>query len=365
MSALEWFKVLNVADDPSVAEIQIIDFIGGWDDDWIARNFGYDMGVTAKAFVDQLAKLEDSVKTIRVHINSPGGDAWAGVNIANALRQQSQKGRTVECYIDGIAASAASIVAMAGSKVVMADNALMMVHNPYTFALGDANEMRKVADMLDSVRNQAVATYRWHSELEAEAIVKLLDAETWMDADAAIENGFATEKVEGLKAAASISPKAMDRLKVPPQFSERVKAFIKPDPTAPAAASALEVVRACREADCPEFAEALLESGATADQVKAKVAETKTAKAVAAARAKEIRALCDTAKQPELADGYINGAMSVADVRNHLTIVTAKVDAERVIDSSLDPAAQTRNGQRKTSSAAEIYAMRRQTAAAK
>lgn len=362
MKLREWFKVNLAAGDPSVAEIHIIDSIGSWDDDWIARNFGYDMGITAKAFVEELSKLPEGVKAIHVHINSPGGDAFAGVNIANALRQQKAKGRVVDTFVDGIAASSASIIAMAGHRVVMADNALMMVHHPWTFAIGNAAELRKSADVLDTVSSQAVSTYRWHSSLEDAELIKLMDAETWMTADEAIEHGFATEKVEGLAAAASIDPRSMAALqvKVPERFAERVKAFLKvdpPTPPAPVAAAPVEVVRACREADCLELAESLIESGATLEQVKAKVGETKTAKAAAAARAKEIRALCDKAGQAELADGYVKGAMSVEDVRAHLTIVTAKVDAERVIDPTLDvngPHGRTPN----VSTVAEIYAAR-------
>src|SRR5688500_3592917 len=96
-----WFRFQNLAANPAVAEIHILDLIGGWDEDWIARNYGYDMGVTARAFVEQLAALADTVTTIHVHINSPGGDVQGGINIANALReQQTSKGRTVETFVD-------------------------------------------------------------------------------------------------------------------------------------------------------------------------------------------------------------------------------------------------------------------------
>ncbi len=336
----QWFRFDN-ANDSSIAEIQILDFIGSWDDDWFARNFGYDMGVTARAFVEQLAALPEGVKAIHVHINSPGGDVQGGVNIANALREQQAKGRTVETFIDGIAASIASVIAMAGSKVHIADNALVMVHNPLTIAIGNAGEMRKTADLLDTVRGQILASYKWHSSLSDEALIALMDAETWMDADEAIANGFATDKVEGLKAAASIDPKALATLKVPEKFKARVDAVLRkpePEPAKPVAAAAADVLRLCREGEVLDLAERLITENATVDQVTAAVTEAKNTRAASAARSKEITALCATAKLPELAAGYISGAMAPEAVRAHLTTVTAKIDRVE-IDGSLNPSA--------------------------
>lgn len=336
----QWYRFENVASDPTVAEIHIIDFIGSWDDDWIARNYGLDMGVTARSFVDQLGKLPEAVKTVVVHINSPGGDLQAGVNIANALReQQMSKGRTIETSVDGIAASSASIIAMAGSKVRMGDNALLMIHNPWTIGIGNAAEMRKVADILDTMRGQIINTYKWHSDLEPDAIAALMDKETWMNADEAIANGFATDKIEGLSVAASIDRRALAKMTIPEQYRARVESLLKPVPAEPVPATAADILRLCREGECLDQAEALITAGATLEQVQARVTETKTTRAAATARATEIRALCAAAKTPELADGYINGQMPVEDVRTHLTTITAKLDAVE-IDHGLAPDAR-------------------------
>ena len=335
-----WFHIKNAADDPSIVEISIIDYIGSWDDDWFARNFGLDMGVTARAFVEQLAALPASVTAIHLHINSPGGDVQAGINIANALRdQQVSKGRVVETFIDGIAASIASAIAMAGSKVTIGDNALLMVHNPYVMALGDASELRKTADILDTMRAQVVATYQWHSPLDDAALVALMDAETWMDADLAIANGFATDKMEGLKAVASLDRRGMAKFTVPEKFCARVDALLAPapvDPPAPVAASARDVLRLCREGGVHDLAEGLITAGATSEAVTAAIAEAKTTRAAAAARATEITALCATAKLLELADGYIAGAMTTSAIKAHLTTLTAKLD-QIEIDGGLPP----------------------------
>lgn len=330
----QWYRMEAAESDPSVVDIHIIDFIGDWIDDY------WGFGVTAKAFVDALSKLPAPVKTVRVHINSPGGDVFAAANIANALRdQQASKGRTVETVIDGIAASAASVVAMAGSTIRIADNGMVMVHNPWTIALGNAAEMRKAADTLDTIRATIVATYRWHSKLSEDELVALMDAETWMDADEAIANGFATEKVEGLKAAASLDPRAVSRLSIPEKFRDRVQALVAeptPAPEPPTAANAAEVLRLCREGECLDLAEGLLQAGATLEQAQARIVAAQHTKAQARTRESEIRGLCATAKLPELAEGYVTGGMAAAQVRAQLTLLTAKLDKVE-IDAGLDP----------------------------
>jgi ATP-dependent protease ClpP protease subunit len=332
-----WFRVENKSDDPTVAEIHIIDIIGDWVDELINDYYGMTATVTAKAFVKQLADLPDAVKTIRVHLNTPGGDVFAALNIANALReQQTSKGRTVETIVDGLAASAGSIILMAGSKVTIADNAMVMVHNPWSVAVGNAADMRKAAATLDAVRNTIVATYRWHSTLDDAALIALLDAETWMDADEALANGFATDKIDGLKAAASIDGRIVAKLNVPERFKARVDALLKPEPQPPTAAAALDVVRACNAAGCQDEAEGLIARGATAADVTAHLATAKARKAAAATRTTEIRALCKAASLESLADGYVAGGMSASDVRAHLTTITARLDTVE-IEAGLHP----------------------------
>lgn len=326
----QWFRS-EVNGDATVAEIHIIDVIGDWVDELINEYYGVTATVTAKAFVKQLAELPQSVTTIRVHINSPGGDVFAALNIANALReQQTSKSRTVETIVDGLAASAASIIMMAGSTITVADNGMVMIHNPWTGAVGSAADMRKAAETLDAIRNTIVATYKWHSALEAEAIVALMDAETWMDADEAIANGFATAKRDGLKAAASIDGRSLATLQIPERFRARVESLMKPEPARPAAAAALDVVRACTAAGAPEEIEGLLARGATQPDMEAHLASVKAAKAATAQRATDIRAVCTASHLASLADGYIAGAMTVDAVRAHLLTITALMDKTEI-----------------------------------
>jgi ATP-dependent protease ClpP protease subunit len=324
MKNRQWYRFEASAADPSVVDLHIVDFIGDWIDDY------WGFGVTAKAFIDQLSKLPEAVKTIRVHVNSPGGDVWSAVNIANALRaQRATNRRTVEAIIDGLAASAASIIIMAGDPIRIADNGLVMIHRPVSGIYGTSEDMRQYADAIDKVRDQIVATYRWHSELSVEELVALMDATTWMTADEAIANGFATEKVEGLQAAATLSAGALAKLSVPEKYRDRVAALVKPEPTPPAppvVAKATEVLTLVESAGLSTaFARELIEAALPLEGVKAKLA-----------RAKEIKALCVTATLEGLADGYIRGSMAAADVKAHLTTITARMDKAE-IDANLPP----------------------------
>jgi ATP-dependent Clp protease protease subunit len=326
-----WFKFTMAAEDTTVAELAIFGGIGAsyWDDD----------AVSAAQFVKDLKALPANVKTIRVRVNSPGGSVFDGIAIANALRDQVRNGRAVETTVEGLAASAASVVIMAGSTIKVADNALVMVHHPYTIEVGNAAAMRKMADTLDQITESIIATYRWHSELSADAIRGLMDAETWMTADEAITYGFATEKVEGLQAAASIDPRAMAKFTVPEQFKARVDALLvqaeKPAPK-PTAAAATEVLRVCREANCLELAESLIADGAPLADVQSRVSAERSKKDQTTARSNEITAACAIAKLPQLTAGYIAGGMPVADVQTHLTTIKALVD-KADIDAGLNP----------------------------
>lgn len=336
----EWFRVENSTSDPSVVDIHIIDFIAGWDEDWIARNWGYDMGVSARAFVEQLAKLDPSVKTLNVHLNTPGGDMQAGINIANALRdQQTSKGRVVETFIDGLAASIGSVIAMAGRKIHIADNGLMLVHKPWANLVGNADELQRGIDVLNTMQGQIINTYKWHSKLDDAALNALVNGETWMNADEAIANGLATDKVEGLKAAASLDKRGLAKLTIPEKYRAQVNAFLKPEqpaPGAPEAAAASDVLRLCREGNCLDIAEALITEKATPDQVNARIASTKSTRAAAAARDTQIRALCTTSNAAPFADGLVKSGMTVDEVKAFLTTAAAWKSDATVIDASLD-----------------------------
>ena len=153
----------------------------------IAEESWFDDEVTPKLFRDELTSGEGD---ITVWINSPGGDCIAAAQIYNMLLDY--KGN-VTVKIDGIAASAASVIAMAGTKVVMSPVSMMMIHNPMTMACGDTGEMEKAIAMLGEIKNSIVNAYELKTGLSRAKISRLMDAETWMDAGKAVELRFADE----------------------------------------------------------------------------------------------------------------------------------------------------------------------------
>ena len=141
--------------------------------------------VTPKMFKEE---LQDGEGDITVWINSPGGDVFAAAQIYNML--MDYKGN-VTVKIDGLAASAASVIAMAGTEVQMSPVAMMMIHNPATIAIGDSSEMKNVIDMLDEVKESIMNAYEIKTGLSRSRISHLMDAESWFNAKKAVELGFA------------------------------------------------------------------------------------------------------------------------------------------------------------------------------
>ncbi|GAV24799.1 hypothetical protein ciss_07320 [Carboxydothermus islandicus] len=156
--------------------------------------------VTPKQFAEDLKALGD-ITDLTVRINSGGGDVFAAQAIYSILKSHPAK---VTVYVDGLAASAASVIAMSGDVVIMPKNAMMMVHNPWTIGIGNSNDFRKLADDLDKIREGMIAAYQTKTNLDREKLIELLDAETWMTADEALEYGFIDQIDEKIQVAASI-----------------------------------------------------------------------------------------------------------------------------------------------------------------
>ena len=131
-------------------------------------------------------------RNVTVHINSPGGDVLAGAEIYSALREHSMNGHgKVTVIVTAVAASAASIVAMAGDEILMHPVAYMMIHNPWTVAVGDAKEMRKAAKTLDEISRGLIKAYQIRTGKTEDELKRMLDNETWMSAATCISEGFA------------------------------------------------------------------------------------------------------------------------------------------------------------------------------
>ena len=174
-----WKKVKN---QETGAEERILELSGT-----IAEDSWFDDDVTPQIFKDE---LNSGTGDITVWINSPGGDCVAAAQIYNMLSNYKDR---VTVKIDGIAASAASVIAMAGDTVLVSPVSMLMIHNPATMAWGDHAEMQKAMDMLSEVKESIINAYVLKTGLSRPKLSHLMDAETWMDANKAVELGFADE----------------------------------------------------------------------------------------------------------------------------------------------------------------------------
>lgn len=173
----------NLSDEE--VELRIDGEIVSDDDAWFYEWFGIQVS-SPNVFRQTLS--EHKGKNITVWIDSWGGDVFAGAGIYNALKEHKGK---VTVKVDGKAVSAASVIAMAGDEVLMSPASIIMIHNPWTRAVGEAKDMRHHADVLDEVKETIVNVYQTKTGLSRNKISKLMDEETWMSARKAISDGFA------------------------------------------------------------------------------------------------------------------------------------------------------------------------------
>lgn len=189
------FEILKAAEtSEDSATIYLYDAIVDSDED--AYWYG---GVSAESVVKALHQLKAS--TIHLHVNSPGGSVFGGRAIEQAVR--SYKGEVI-AHVDGLAASAASFLIMGAKQVRIAPGAFLMIHNAWTFALGNASELRKTAELLDQIDGSLVQTYASRTGLEAEQIATMMADETWIGADDAVKMKFA-DAIDAADAEASNS----------------------------------------------------------------------------------------------------------------------------------------------------------------
>ena len=177
-----WYAIRARAEG---AEVSIYDEIGAY-------------GVSAKSFLDDISALPGEAP-LTLRLNSPGGSVFDAVAIYNALKRHAGP---VSVWIDGIAASAASYVAMAGDEVVMPENAFLMIHDPSGFVMGTADDMRAMAEALEKIKASLVAGYVAKSGGAEDDIAALMAKETWLDAAEAVELGFADRLAEPVRIAA-------------------------------------------------------------------------------------------------------------------------------------------------------------------
>ncbi len=177
---------------------------------------------SAQSFKKEMDALGE-IKTLNVYINSPGGDVFEGNAIYNMLKRKAQK-CDLNVYIDGLAASIASVIAMSGTKVIMPNNTMMMVHNAWGYIGGNAGQLREWAEALDKVSLTIKQAYlnKAGDKLDEETITQLMDGETWLTAQECLDYGLCDEIVGAKQIAAKFDKSLLKNYKnVPDVFSEK------------------------------------------------------------------------------------------------------------------------------------------------
>lgn len=215
---MTWYNIK--AKEEARAEISIFEEIGGW-------------GISAQEFARDLKAL-GNLQHIDLHIHSPGGSVFDGIAIYNLLNHHPA---TKTVYIDGLAASMASVIAMVGDTVIMPENAMMMIHKPWGIQGGDAEELRKYADLLDKLEHNLIPAYAKKTGKSHEELAEMLAQETWLNGKECVEQGFADQLTVPVKAMATIQsqrlkefsnmPNAIKEMLITPQGNTKTQ----PKPT--------------------------------------------------------------------------------------------------------------------------------------
>lgn len=315
-----------------VIEVFVYGEIGAW-------------GITANQFVQDLRAMDDGISPVIAAFNSIGGDLFDGLAMHNAL---SRLGERCTGRIDALAASAASVAVCGAHRVVIASNAMLMIHNPWTYAAGDAEDFRKVADVLDQTMEAIIAAYKAKApDIDEAELRRLVAAETWLTASEAVALGLADEVGDGVSVKACLGQGAvLQRYQhAPSNLLAQLDEPDEPDPdlepndpplTPPVVDSAklaLMITQRCTESGISNLIEPLLSSTQLESEAIVQAGLT---------RAKAVNDLCVAARLPEFSVEYVAAGLDVAAVRARLfdKIVTSGKGFE--IDNSLplddDPA---------------------------
>lgn len=202
----QWNPDIRASSAEDDATISILDTIGR---DW------WGDGVTAKRIAGALRNI--GARDVVVNINSPGGDFFEGLAIYNMLAEHAREKGNVTVKVLGLAASAASVIAMGGSNVLIAQSAFLMIHNTWVVAAGDRHAFRDVADWLEPFDYAAAELYQARSGMELADVQQMLDKETWLPGSKSVENGFA----DGLLGAEEVTSTASNAAPMTPQAAQR------------------------------------------------------------------------------------------------------------------------------------------------
>jgi len=354
-----WYSITAAAEgdaDSKVIEVYVYGEIGAW-------------GITANQFIQDLKAIDDGSSPIVVAFNTNGGDLFEGLAIHNAL---SRLGERCTGRVDALAASAGSVAVCGAHRVVMASNAMLMIHNPYTWVGGDAEDLRRVADVLDQAFEAMIAAYKAKApNIDDAELRRLVNDESWLTASEAVALGLADEVGNGVKVQACLGQgAAMARYRNTPQalldqlkaskdgVTEPVDPEPKSEPAPPApnasdsAALALMITQACSKAGISNLVEPLIASTKLADEATVQAALT---------RAKSVRDLCVAARLPEMTAEFVQAGLDATAVRARLFDKLVGGGKGFEIDNSLPPADDLpEKVQAKAPNPSSIWAARRQ-----
>lgn len=306
-----WYAMQESGEaEERVIEVFVYGEIGTW-------------GITANQFVQDLRAMDDGVSPVIAAFNSIGGDLFDGLAMHNAL---SRLGERCTGRVDALAASAASVAVCGAHRVVIASNAMLMIHNPWTYAAGDAEDFRKVADVLDQTMEAIIAAYKAKApDIDEAELRRLVAAETWLTANEAVALGLADEVGDGVKVKACLGQGAvLQRYQHAPaellaQLDEPPEPDIEPepDPSDPppeppvvnSAKLALLITQRCTAGGISNLIEPLLNSTKL---------ESEAIVLAGLARAKAVNDLCVAARLPEFSAEYVAAGLDAASVRARL-----------------------------------------------
>lgn len=330
-----WFTVQALADGRT-AQVSVRGYIGEW-------------GVSDRDFIAAVEAFGE-VDTIEVAINSRGGEVDHALSIFNFLKNHPAK---VNMRVDGVAMSAASIILMAGDDIAMPANAILMIHSPWIYAQGNADDLRQAADVLDTFESALLETYQARSGKTADALKAMLADETFMTAKEALAHGFADRVIPlNAEARAASAVAYAAALNIPLDVLERAQAealaddgeTASPPPAAPAPesdpsadAAAIEPLAESLSAHIVAAAESAGLSGfVSCFALDATLTDAPTVRQ-ALADAREVVDLCNLVGQAEQAAPLISKRASLAEARRVLQARMAEIDEASHTDSTVPP----------------------------
>lgn len=295
-------------------------------------------GITANQFVQDLRAMDDGVSPVIAAFNSIGGDLFDGLAMHNAL---SRLGERCTGRIDALAASAASVAVCGAHRVVIASNAMLMIHNPWTYAAGDAEDFRKVADVLDQTMEAIIAAYKAKApDVDEVELRRLVAAETWLTANEAVALGLADEIGDGVTVKACLGQGAvlqryqhppaelLAQLDEPPEPDPELEPVDPPQtpPVVDAAKLALMITQRCAESGISNLVAPLLSSTQL---------ESEAIVEAGLVRAKAVNDLCVAARLPEFSVEFVAAGLDAVAVRARLFDKLVGSGKGFEIDSSL------------------------------